>query len=136
VTMCLTLIHGLPLLEHGLKSSCFSGSLPRRDKAGLGRPEAAASSASGRLEPGTGGGPGRPEAGPGGGPGRTDPGLGGGPGRTDAGPGGGPGRSDAGPGGGPGRKEAVPLAIRLADGSQTLHRENPFRDAILGLGKY
>jgi hypothetical protein len=71
------------------------GSLPRRDKAGLGRPEAA---------------PVRHE--------RSDP------------------PASGRPEDGPGRPEAAALAARLAEGSsQTLTRENPFRDAILGLGR-
>jgi hypothetical protein len=71
------------------------GSLPRRDKAGLGRPEAA---------------PVRHE--------RSDP------------------PASGRPEDGLGRPEAAALAARLAEGSgQTLTRENPFRDAILGLGR-
>ncbi len=72
------------------------GSLPRRDKAGLGRPETAPVRLHERSDPPASG---RPED-------------------------------------GPGRLEAAALAARLAEGSgQTLTRENPFRDAILGLGK-
>ena len=35
---------------------------------------------------------------------------------------------------GAGRPEVAALVTRLAEGSQTLNRENPFRDAILGIG--
>ncbi len=75
--------------------------MPRRDKAGLGRPENRPEASLGRPETGVG---------------RPDVGLV----RPEA--------SVA-------RPDATSLVARLTEGSQTLNRENPFRDAILGLGR-